>query len=162
MALEKSLWSWLSGARRSLGEALHINRIENLVMRGMPDVEGYLRLPDCEGQFWLELKSQERPARRTTPIRFKLKNREEQIEWLARRWALGANVFWLLQVGSFSERTLYLAPGPLGPQLKRGLTEAELMVACCNTGIFTKRISQVDILKRAISCRYNNPSLFPR
>lgn len=152
MSRESSLWDWLSKARVMLGEALDINRVENLVQEGMPDVEGHLRIsPQLQGQFWLELKSEERPARSSTPIRFKV--RDKQIEWINRRWAIGGNVFWLLQVGSGSERRLFLAPGPLGPQLQAGLCEAALAVECARTGFFQGRISQKDVLKKVISCR---------
>lgn len=166
MARESGLWGWLSCARRSYGDALHIHRVENFLEAGTPDVEGYLELPDCRGQFWIELKSEERPARSSTPIRFKLKKREAQIEFMRKRWEMGANAFFLLQVGSGYDRSLFLAPGDLGPALRDGLTESDLAIHCCNTGFFPKpRLKiptfQEDILKRVISCR-SFPSLITR
>lgn len=179
MARESGLWHWLSQARRYYGAALHMQRIENFLAAGTPDVEGFLKLPPSftqipgskislsagteivEGQFWLELKSSERPARPETPIRFKLKDREEQIEFMRHRWELGANAFWLLQVGSGHSRQLLLAAGDLGAKLQRGLTESELMVECCHTGFFPKTISPKDILKRVVICR-KLPSLMHR
>lgn len=173
MTRESSLWSWLKKARVTLGpNALHMERIENSIGAGTPDVEGYVSFPETfvltatiqlpnEGQFWLELKSEERPARTTTPIRFKLRDREKQIEWMKHRWWIGGNAFWLLQVGSGSERMLYLAPGSSGKKLKQGLTESELLVLCCNSGIFRTTISPERILKRVIQCR-THPSLTKR
>jgi hypothetical protein len=157
MSLEASLWTWLAKARQQLGLALDINRIENWAGPGMPDVEGHLRLPDATGQFWLELKAEPRPKRPGTTIRFKV--RTKQIEWINRRWAIGGNVFWLLQVGLGSDRVLFLAPGPLGPQLQRGLHETALAVECAESGTFSKTISQQAILKKAVTCRFRIPSL---
>jgi hypothetical protein len=125
MAREKSLWSWLSGAIKapSLFERIDMNRIENAVMAGMPDVEGFV---SGYGQFWLELKSSERPAKPSTPIRFKVKGREAQVEWLQKRWSLGGNAWLCLQVGSGGNRRLYLIPGCWAKKVYSGLTEDEL------------------------------------
>jgi hypothetical protein len=168
MARESSLWNWLAKARFEFGDALQIQRIENSICAGTPDVEGFLSLPDhtrrtltklpTEGAFWLELKSEERPARPTTPIRFKLKGREAQIEFMRHRWELGGNAFWFLQVGSYAERRLFLIPGNDGKEIARGVTESELLALSCNCGFFEKRFSQVEILKRIIQCR-SQPSL---
>lgn len=159
MARETSLWDWLAKARKQVAPGvLHMNRVENYVEAGMADVDGYLNLPDYAGEFNLELKSEERPARSETPLRFKV--RDAQVSWNNARWALGANNFWLLQVGSGSSRTLYLAPGDLGKRLQKGMHEAELAVECIKTGIFKSPHSQLDILKKAITCRANK-YLFP-
>lgn len=152
MALESSLWAWLKKARVQCGDALHMERIEDL-FGGIPDVEGYLHLNRCQGQFWLELKSKERPWRETTPIRFPLKKREKQIEFMGRRWAVGGNAFWLLQVGSGGHRRLYLAPGDMGPILANGLPEFELANHCEPYGYFGNKVSPVDILGRVVTCR---------
>lgn len=174
MALESSLWQWLSKARVELGDRLQMERVENLLGAGYPDVDGFLRLPThhCElatlgaglptaGAFKLELKSSERPARESTPVRFKLRGREAQIAFMRRRWDLEGNAFFLCQVGSSSERRLYLVPGNLGDWLKAGVVESELAIACLKTGVWTgARISQTDILTRAIQCRVRS-FLFP-
>lgn len=161
MSRESSLWDWLKKARHELGPALDMNRVENAVEEGTPDVEGYLNIPTAkgvggvEGQFWLELKAEERPAR-NGPIRFKV--RDKQIEWINRRWEIGANAFWLVQVGSGSERRLFLAPGPCGEKLQAGISEAELCIECIYTGVFAGAISHEDLLKRAVTCRKRFPS----
>jgi hypothetical protein len=147
MSLEASLWHWLSGARKTFGASLHMNRIENPLVPGMPDVEGYL---ENAGQFWLELKAAKRPARRETPIRFKV--RDKQIDWIDHRWKLGANVFWFLQIGSGHERRLLLAPGPLGPKLQSGLYEDALIVESV-PGILPKNVLPADVLRKVFSCR---------
>ena len=159
MTLESNLWGWLRGARRELGATLHINRVENGVMAGMPDVEGFLHIPGGKGevatigQFWLELKSSERPARPTTPVRFSLRDREAQIEWMRTRWNIGANAFWLLQVGSGTERRLYLARGDLGERLKAGMTETELFAEVATYGFLGSKLSPGQVIKQVVTCR---------
>jgi len=123
MSRESSLWSWLRKATIELAPLLDMNRVENGVMLGMPDVEGFL---EGQGQFWLELKSSERPARASTPVRFKVKGREAQIEWLQRRWKLGGCVWLCLQVGSGANRRIYLVPGRHASKVYAGLTEEQI------------------------------------
>lgn len=165
MALESSLWNWLSKARVAFQDDLHMERVENLIAAGTPDVEGYVRFPGRDvvpgdrplpmrGAFQIELKSSARPVRPATPVRFKLRDREKQIAFMRRRWTIGGNAFFLLQVGEGAERSLYLAPGDLGAVLQGGIIEAALAVACLSTGVWSgSRISQSDILKRIIQCR---------
>lgn len=159
MSKESSLWSWLAQARTRVAGRCHLTRIENCISAGTPDVEGQVLLADrLKGQFWLELKSNIRPARRTTPIRFSFRNREAQIQWMKTRWDIGGNAFFLLQVGSNHDRTLYLAPGNAGRYLAEGMIESDLMIACCNTGVFPSPISHEDLFRRIIQCR-SRPSL---
>lgn len=161
MARESALWETIKKARVVFGDALHLQRIENMLGAGTPDVEGYLdyallgsAINRRTGQFWLELKSSARPVRPTTPVRFKLRGRDEQIEFMRRRWALGGNAFFLLQVGAAAKRMIYLAPGDIGTDLKRGLTEAELALACTGTGIFKgNQFGLQELFTRIVSCR---------
>ena len=67
MARETGLWNWLKRASRDLREVLHMDRVENMTMKGMPDVEGHLQ---GYSQFWIELKSSERPAKSGTSSGF--------------------------------------------------------------------------------------------
>lgn len=121
MSREVQLWDALSKAKYVLRESLHMDRIENLVTPGMPDVEGYLHKM---GQFWFELKSEERPTNSETPVRFKMRPR--QIEWLRHRWEIGGACFWLLQVGSGTRRRVYMLEGRHGAKIDFGLTEAQI------------------------------------
>ena len=100
-----------------------MNRVENLTMKGMPDVEGFLKE---NTQFWIELKSSERPARPTTPIRFKVRDREAQIEWLTKRWNLGGNAWLCLQVGSGADRRIYVIAGAHAAEVYSGVVETRL------------------------------------
>jgi hypothetical protein len=124
MAKESGTWLWLKKARLIFRASLHMHRIENSVMAGMPDVEGFL---EDGGQFWLELKAEERPKRPTTPVRFAMKKRVAQVEWLKKRWAIGGKAFLLLQVGTGAERKIYLVPGKFSEEVRDGLTEDQLL-----------------------------------
>ena len=123
MARETGLWNWLRGASRDMRETLHMDRVENMTMKGMPDVEGHLV---GQRQFWMELKSSERPARSNTPIRFKVRDREAQVVWLEKRRAVGGLAWLLLQVGSGAQRRLYLVPGEHATEVYSGVNERRL------------------------------------
>lgn len=122
MARESQLWKSLSQARLILRERLHMHRVENLATPGSPDVEGFL---EGMGHFEFELKSAARPVR-DGPVRFDMEDREKQIEYMRRRWAIGGACFWLLQVGSGASRQVYMLEGDAGPAIKAGLTEDQL------------------------------------
>ncbi len=123
MARETSLWNWLKKARMTFKYDLHMNRVENSTMKGMPDVEGHLTWGN---QFWIELKSAARPAKPSTLIRFKVKDREAQVEWLRRRRLVGGYAWLLLQVGSGGDRKLYLIPGEDAAEVYEGVKEMRL------------------------------------
>lgn len=129
MARESQLWASLKVAHFRLRDALHMNRVENWVTPGTPDVEGFYR---GFGFFQLELKSSMRPVK-GGPVRFSFHKREKQIAYLKRRWEIGGPCWFLLQVGHGHSRQIYLVPGDQGDALKAGLTEDQ--------------ISQLDVLK---------------
>lgn len=126
MTRETSLWNWLKRVSKDpdFGIAhLHMGRVENSVARGMPDVEGFLH---GGNQFWIELKSATRPKHPQTPVRFAVRDREAQVEWLKKRCRLGGRAWLLLQVGSGPERRLYLVNGMLAKKVYAGVTESRL------------------------------------
>lgn len=125
MARETALWTWLKKAKPHFRYDLHMNRVENSTMKGMPDVEGHL-IGQGFGQFWIELKSSARPARPATPVRFKVRDREAQVEWLRRRRMVGGKAWLLLQVGSGGARKHYLVPGEDAGEVYEGATEQRL------------------------------------
>lgn len=120
MAGEGRLWEWLSKARAQLGDELDMNRIENSVGAGMADVEGIRK----GFQFWCELKSEDRPARPTTPIRYTWQ--DKQVPWLKRRWSLGGRAFALCSVGRHPHRVAYLIPAVHLGDIENGVPEAKL------------------------------------
>jgi hypothetical protein len=129
MARESSLWNSLKQVRLFIGDRIQIERIENLAGKSYPDVDGFVR---GWGPFQFELKAIARPARESTPLRFKVQ--DGQPEWNATRWGLGGNNWWLLQVGEGSERAIYLLPGDMGALVVSGPTEHDLALACHETG----------------------------
>lgn len=122
MALESALWKRVRNGGTHLkhcGFKVDLKRIENSVGSGHPDVEGCI-----DGvQIWIELKSEERPKRPTTKIRFRV--RASQDIWLQERVRAGFRRCWVLaQVGDAAESRLYLIPGHMYPSITT--TEAEL------------------------------------
>jgi hypothetical protein len=115
VARESALWQRLRTGRTELlhrGYKVHINRIENAVTSGLPDIEGCICAPleILGGQLWVEMKSNERPKRSTTPIH--PKTRESQSIWHKARTEAGCRCHWvLIQVGSGHQSSLYLIPG---------------------------------------------------
>lgn len=111
MARESSLWTRCKNGVKLLkkrGHATHFCRLENSAGEGNPDVEGVLNGDQC----WIELKSNDRPARATTVIRSK--TRESQSIWHRERTEAGSRIHWvLIQVGEAHAAKLYLVPGSL-------------------------------------------------
>lgn len=121
MPSESTLWDWLKQARQVLGSDLQIERIENMLTAGRPDVD----------VFWLgkpaviELKiCPKRPARPTTVLRFGSPLRPSQIEWARVRVAAGGTVWYLIQVGAGHQRAIYLIHHIYIEALEAGVTEA--------------------------------------
>lgn len=100
---EASLWQWLSKAREVYGDRVDLERIENSIGAGHPDVRGLL-----EGaHFYIELKTVARPARSTTGILVGL--RKEQKDWAERYLkAGGRSAYLLVQVGSGHAASRYM------------------------------------------------------
>lgn len=141
MARESSLWQRCITGRIALqdrGHLLHLGRIENSAGSGNPDVDGCL-----DGtQLWIELKSELRPKRRTTPIRFKV--RESQSDWHRLRSEAGCRTNWVLvQVGESHKAKLYLIAGRDYDKLIAPEDELELISWCAPDE------SVADILVRA-------------
>ncbi len=170
MALESSLWKWLrTAACGSFDMNVDMIRVENLIGSGFPDVDGFVRtfakLEEREVittlSFKLELKSSLRPARPATRVRFKLKDRDEQILFMKNRFDMGEAAYFLLQVGEYAERSIYLAPGDCGLQLREGVTESELAVLCAteNGFVFPRNVKSLDIIKGVLICCNRRRSL---
>lgn len=111
MPRESQLWQWLSKARPIFREDLHLNRVENSVVSGYPDVEGYLRE---RGQVWIELK-----VAKLSGGRVRTKVRDKQVEWHRRRAQAGQRSWFLVQVGKHR----YMLNGKWAKDLQIGPTE---------------------------------------
>lgn len=115
---EAFLWEWLSKARAVFGDRLHMQRIENLLDSGTPDVHGCV---DGIG-FVIELKSVPRPPGGRIWCEVK---REQAMFLRARRRALGV-AYVLIQVGTGASASRYLVPGEDSHMLLEPLLEDEL------------------------------------
>lgn len=117
---EKYLWKWLKRAQLFYKQELHMNRVENGVGQGFPDVEGYLL---GHGNFLIELKTATRP-RKDGIVRVKV--RPEQIRWHLKRRTAGQTTWFLVQVGSGVRAMRYLLLGSQSTRLKKGMRESEM------------------------------------
>lgn len=99
---ESTLWTWLKGARKTEGSALHIRRVENMTSTGDADVDGVYLGED----FAIELKAGKRPARDTSRIKHHAIT-EAQCEWHEARYDAGGASACLIQVGE----DRYIFPG---------------------------------------------------
>ena len=144
MARESALWDRIRDTAiptlLAAGHKVDLQRLENLVGVGHPDVEGCI---DAQ-QVWVELKSEARPKRKDTPIRPKL--RTSQSEWHKTRASVGFRHNWvLLQVGSSRAARLYLLPGDRYDDIK-AVTEAELT----ELSVVPPTAPVVDVLARCV------------
>lgn len=117
VAREQRLWSWFRDGVKAIPR-LHLQRIENGAGLGTPDLEA------CwEGrQFWVELKGSDRPAKSSTPIRYKLTL--EQVLWAEERWRAGGSVYLYLRIGFGKAVRRFIIPGSMARQALEAQTEA--------------------------------------
>ena len=112
MADEAGLWSWL---KAGLPGSAHANRVENLSMRAMPDIEMCV----MGSQVWIETKVLS--AMNKDGTRGRLHFEPGQREWAFTRWASGGSAFVLIGV-PISGRSeaigrVFLIPGHLAMTL---------------------------------------------
>jgi hypothetical protein len=106
MGREASLWDLF---RANIGPFADLERVENRVNEGTPDVNYCINGGGGEG--WIELKDIENwPARDATPVRIEHVT-QVQREWWTRRTLAGGNVFVLLRVHAVRQYLLYSGPG---------------------------------------------------
>ena len=123
---ETALWNWLKKVKPIFKEELHINRVENSVGSGQPDVEGARKQKGVAEaiDFMIELKTSTRPADPKTKV--KIKFQRSQPEWHRKRVYVRGRVFVLVQVGQASKAKRYLMPSTYVPKLLKGATEAQM------------------------------------
>lgn len=116
---EKQLWKQL---REKVGPYGDLTRIENLLEKGTPDVNGSIWGVD----FWLELKEIDGwPVRPATPVRIDHYTKEQRL-WLRRRTLARGRAFLLLRVGKHPRATYLLFSGPFLWESVGGVTRMEL------------------------------------
>lgn len=108
---EKSLWYWLRDGLKASGLRHHVQRVENSVKVGTPDVEGCVEggLP-----FWIELKVATELKSRP---QVRVETTAHQVFFATRRWEVGGNSWYLIRVGHHPRWAHYLVPGSLSEQL---------------------------------------------
>lgn len=88
---EQRLWDTMTRNRPS---GFWLERIENLVGDGIPDVRGVTRHGE---EFWVELKAPKRPARPTTRLLGDEGLRESQVNWHLKAAHYGMRAYTLIR-----------------------------------------------------------------
>ncbi len=104
MGLEQTFWAWFREHTKKI-EGLRLQRIENQVSRGVPDVFGHFG----STSFWIEMKACDRPARESSLLQFEIYR--EQIIWLQKWWEVGCQCYVLIRVGQGTKARIYLIRG---------------------------------------------------
>lgn len=102
---EQRLWD---AFRRAAPPSLWLQRIENAMIEGMPDV---LSVADDNHVTWVEMKVADVPARQTTRLLGEKGLSQEQKNWHKKYAAYGCISYVLIRD---SAKALYFIPGVLG------------------------------------------------
>lgn len=103
MAIDGGIWNWLM-PKCKLIDGLHIERVENSVGSGRPDVNGCFK----GSGFDIELK---RGWDQKSNDHIKVKFQKSQPGWLKKRWKVGGNAWVLIKVGMGAKMRHYLIRG---------------------------------------------------
>jgi len=103
MAIDGGLWAWMGPKCKTI-EGLHIERVENSIGTGRPDVNGCFK----GSGFDIELK---RGWEEKTSDKIKIKFQKSQPGWLRKRWKVGGNAWVLIKVAMGAKMRLYLIRG---------------------------------------------------
>lgn len=96
-----------------------LDRIENCVVIGMPDINFCSRGVEC----WIEQKSPKEPKRRTTPLfGSNHKVSQDQMNWMLRQRNAGGRCYFLI----VTDKRWMLLPGSLADHIN-GMTVDELL-----------------------------------
>lgn len=135
---EKTAYNWL---KKNVFRSPHrIDRIENLVGTGMPDVNGCV----VRGfEFWLEVKNPTEPKRPSTPLfGSNHKVSQEQANWfLTQRKAGGRCLFWIV-----TDKRRMLVPGIYADTLNK-MTVSEIVEVACWSALIGAKINPEEILQ---------------
>lgn len=118
---ESSLWKWLKPAQKKFRRRLQMERIENSVGSGRPDVEICIKGTITP----IELKSCDMPKKDSTKIKVGIRKTQEG--WFLRRIDAGGRAFVLTQISSDKGAYRLLTNGVHIKKLRQGLTFAELL-----------------------------------
>jgi len=118
---ESSLWKWLKQAQKKYKKKLHMERIENGVGAGKPDVDLCFDGFVCP----IELKSCDMPKKDTTKVKVGL--RKTQAAWFEKRISAGGKAFVLVQISSDKGTYRLLIDGVHIKKLQQGLIFKDLL-----------------------------------
>lgn len=108
---ESALWGWLRNGLKDSGLRHHVQRVENSVKVGTPDVEGVIE----GGQpFWIELKVATVLVSRP---QLRIDTTVHQVFFAQKRWEVGGNAWYLIRAGQHPKREHFLIPGNLSEEL---------------------------------------------
>lgn len=139
MAKESTLWKWLrdgtNGTNGPVPLNFDMNRIENAVSSGMPDVEGIFD----KQHFWIELKRI--PLQKLMIIEFQPK----QIPFLEKRWRLGGASWLLVAIGEGANFKRYMIRGCDARRFEDSFTVDEIE----DLSVIDPKASPLDIVRAA-------------
>lgn len=94
---ESNFWDRVRNGVKLVKPKAELDRVENMVMAGMPDVNFLIDLR--EG--WMELKQIDKEPARGGKVFGDGGLRDAQVLWIHRRWKKGGNVHIVSQVGKY-------------------------------------------------------------
>lgn len=136
---EKNLWQWLKNGADSL-EDIHMQRIENVVKKNTPDVEGTYK----KRSFVIELKS----INKVYELRKKLT--AGQAMFLYKRWSVGGSAWLLVEVEGLRR---YLIPGLYAVELLYPVKEKTLAVLSACTSPQASAVEMLEAIHDEIETR---------
>lgn len=110
MARESEFWAWFKGQHKKHPQqaSIHASRVENLVEKAYPDIEG------VAFSAWFSMETKVLKKVRKDASGGTLTFETGQREWAARRWRAGGAAYVLVEGHG---QGLYLIPGLLAPAL---------------------------------------------
>lgn len=99
MTTESAMWQWF----KTNTKGAFLERVENLVATGTPDVDG------CMDGVAFKIELKRCPSRNDKMVRVSFRN--AQMPWHRKFWSHGGLCFVLLQVGSAQKAQRYLIKG---------------------------------------------------
>jgi hypothetical protein len=100
---EQKVWDAMKRAQKRIAPKLWMQRVENLVGDGMPDV--YVEGP------WIELKAAKLPKRLTTRLQYSEGVRQSQVNWHLKAETRGVISYILVRVEEKKDEPLLLLGG---------------------------------------------------
>lgn len=125
---EAALWGYIRPKLVRYGD---LERVENIVGYGTPDVNYCLTYRGVTGEGWIELKELEKwPARDTDVFRVDHYTQQQRL-WHMKRWTRGGGVFVVLRIKKTSE--ILVIPGLAASRSLGKVSRVELLPLAANS-----------------------------